>query len=49
MFRKTFGMYGRQYFNKVRNSCMQVAKILFTFVLWNLSDNDKWQKRYKLP
>ncbi len=32
IFRITFGMYGLQYFNKLRKSCIEVAKILFTFV-----------------
>jgi len=30
-----FGIYGWQYLNKLRKSFI-IAKILFTFVLWNL-------------
>jgi ribosome-binding factor A len=31
-FKTTFGMYGLQYFSKLRKSSIEVAKILFTFV-----------------
>ena len=47
IFRITLEMYGLQYFNKLRKSCMEVQRYYLLLSLWNLSDKDKWQKRYK--